>query len=221
MTTGLAGILAYESHWYLVNKVVNRERIGRNEAVSPPPSSVYLIAGAASLLQLAVRRSTVAKFSLLSTPPAFELGPRKRIDCLRGRGGGNRREKADFFFLVSAATEGFQRGRILVGTCGITASERGASLRAYGFYPLVVMARTMLFGVRRKERVSFFGSAGVATPSNEFFEDQRGWVILQSQMRYDNSGKGCIQEFCGSYGEPLIPLINAEHAEGRIALTGL
>lgn len=48
----------------------------------------------------------------------------------------------------------------MVGTCGITASERGASLRAYGFYPLVVMARTMLFGVRRKERVSFFGSAG-------------------------------------------------------------
>ncbi|KAI5676779.1 hypothetical protein M9H77_07729 [Catharanthus roseus] len=70
-----------------------------SEAAGPPPSSVYLIASAVALLQLAVHGSTVARFPSPSTPLIVELGPRKRIDCLRGRGGGNRREKADFFFL--------------------------------------------------------------------------------------------------------------------------
>lgn len=40
MTTGLAGILAYESHWYLVNKVVNRERIGSKAAKLVPSVSI-------------------------------------------------------------------------------------------------------------------------------------------------------------------------------------
>ncbi|KAI5681456.1 hypothetical protein M9H77_02684 [Catharanthus roseus] len=83
-----------------------------DEAAGPPPSSVCLIAGAAALLQLAVHGSTVARFPSPSTPLVVELGPRKRIDCLRGGRGGNRRERKErklifFFFLVSAATEIF------------------------------------------------------------------------------------------------------------------
>ncbi|KAI5663772.1 hypothetical protein M9H77_23095 [Catharanthus roseus] len=73
-----------------------------SEAAGPPPSSVYLIAGAAALPQLAVHGSTVARFPSPSTPLVVELEPRKRIDCLRGGGGGNRREREErkliFFF---------------------------------------------------------------------------------------------------------------------------